>query len=73
MCGFVIGSLFLVTSCGDTNDFQNKIISKTTEIKSQNTMTGINALESLRKLNSSGFFNADIFRQSVARVVFLRL
>jgi len=73
MRSFIVSALFLVASCGGTNDFQNNIIAKTNEIRSQNTVTGMNAVESLRKLNSSGSFNAAIFRQSVAQVVFPKI
>ena len=73
MRSFIVSTLFLVASCGGINDFQNNINAKTKEIKSQNTVTGEDALESLRKLNSPGSFNAAIFRQSVAQVVFPKI
>ena len=73
MRSFIVSALFLVASCGDINNFQNNINAKTKEIRSQNTVTGMDALESLRKLNSSEPFNAAIFRQSVAQVVFPKI
>lgn len=73
MRSFIVSVLFLVASCGGTNDFQNNIIAKTKELRAQKTVTGMDALESLRKLNSSEPFNAAIFRQSVAQVVFPKI
>ena len=73
MRSFIVSILFLVASCGGINDLQNNINAKTKEIKSQNTVTGEDALDILRKLNSPGSFNAAIFRQSVAQVVFPKI
>ena len=60
-------------SCGSVDEFRTKIDTKAQDIRSQNTVTDIDALEVLIRVNQKSSFNDAIFRQSVAQVVFPKI
>ena len=69
----VLIAVFFVASCGTISDLSDRIGSKAEEIQSQNTVTNLDALESLVISNRSDSFNTAIYRQSVAQVVFPKI
>lgn len=70
---FVLIALLVVASCGSLDSFQSSLINKKEDIKSQYTVTNLDALESLAQANRSGSFAYAISKQSVAQVVFPKI
>ena len=70
---FVFIALLFLASCGIVDEFRTKIDTKAQDIRSQNTVTDIDALEVLIRANQKSSFNDAIFRQSVAQVVFPKI
>ena len=70
---FVFIALLFLASCDGVDDFRTKIDTKAQDIRSQNTVTDIDALEVLIRANQKSSFNNAIFRQSVAQVVFPKI
>ena len=62
-----------MTSCGGIADIKTDIEDKKQEIRSQNTVTELDALQSLVTANQTSSFTTAIFRQSVAQVVFPKI
>ena len=73
MRSFVFIALLFLASCGSVDEFRTKIDTKAQDIRSQNTVTDIDALEVLIRANQKSSFNDAIFRQSVAQVVFPKI
>ena len=69
---FLIIFLFAALCCGIA-DIKTDIENKKQEISSQNTITELDALESLVTANQQSSFTIAIFRQSVAQVVFPKI
>ena len=63
---FLLLILLFMTSCGGIADIKADIEDKKQEIRSQNTVTELDALESLEAANQTSSFTTAIFRQSVA-------
>ena len=73
MARLVLIALLFATSCGSIDDLKSNFNNKKEEIKSQNTITITDALESLAladRTNSSAY---EISKQSVAQVVFPKI
>ena len=70
---FILLILLFVASCGGIADIKTDIKDKKQELRSQNTVTELDALESLMTANQKSSFTAAIFRQSVAQVVFPKI
>jgi lipid-binding SYLF domain-containing protein len=70
---FTLLIFLFVTSCGGIADIKTDIEDKKQEIRSQNTVTELDALESLVRANQKNSFTTAIFRQSVAQVVFPKI
>ena len=65
--------LLFVASCGGIADIKTDIKDKKQELRSQNTVTELDALQSLVRANQKSSFTTAIFRQSVAQVVFPKI
>ena len=70
---FILLIFLFVASCGGIADIKTEIKDKKQEIRSQNTVTELDALESLVRANQKSSFTTAIFRQSVAQVVFPKI
>ena len=70
---FTLLIFLFVASCGGIADIKTDIEDKKQEIRSQNTVTELDALESLVRANQKSSFTTAIFRQSVAQVVFPKI
>ena len=70
---FLLLILLFMASCGGIADIKTDIEDKKQEIRSQNTVTELDALESLEAANQTSSFTTAIFRQSVAQVVFPKI
>lgn len=70
---FIILILLFVASCGGLADIKTDIEDKKREIRSQNIVTELDALESLVTANQTSSFTTSIFRQSVAQVIFPKI
>ena len=70
---FIILILLFAASCGGLADIKTDIEDKKQEIRSQNTVTELDALESLVTANQTSSFTTSIFRQSVAQVIFPKI
>jgi lipid-binding SYLF domain-containing protein len=70
---FTLLIFLFVASCGGIADIKTDIEDKKQEIRSQNTVTELDALESLVRANQKNSFTTAIFRQSVAQVVFPKI
>ena len=70
---FILLILLFVASGGGIADIKTDIKDKKQELRSQNTVTELDALESLMTANQKSSFTAAIFRQSVAQVVFPKI
>ena len=70
---FLLLIFLFVASCGGIADIKADIEDKKQEIRSQNTVTVLDALESLGAANQTSSFTTAIFRQSVAQVVFPKI
>ena len=73
MQSFILLILLFVASCGGITDIKTDFDDKKQEIKSQNTVTELDALQSLVTANQKSSFTTAIFRQSVAQVVFPKI
>ena len=62
-----------MASCGGIADIKTDIKDKKQELRSQNTVTELDALQSLVRANQKSSFTTAIFRQSVAQVVFPKI
>jgi lipid-binding SYLF domain-containing protein len=63
----------LLASCGTVDRVKSKFAEQRNIIKSENTVTPEDALETLRRANRKSAFNYSISRQSVAHVVFPKI
>ena len=70
---FILLILLFVASCGGIADIKTDFDDKKQEIRSQNTVTELDALQSLVTANQKSSFTTAIFRQSVAQVVFPKI
>ena len=70
---FIVLILLFVASCGGIAGIKTDIEDKKQEIRSQNTVTELDGLESLVEANQKSSFNTAIFRQSVAQIVFPKI
>ena len=70
---FILLILLFVASCGGIADIKTDIKDKKQELRSQNTVTELDALQSLVRANQKSSFTTAIFRQSVAQVVFPKI
>ena len=69
---FTILACFLA-SCGTVDGVKSKFEEQSKIIKSENTVTPEDALETLRRANRKSAFNYSVSRQSVAHVVFPKI
>ena len=73
MARLVLIALLFATSCGSIDDLKSNFNKKKEEIKSQNTITMTDALESLALADRTNSFAYAISKQSVAQVVFPKI
>jgi len=73
MIRLVLIALLFAASCGSIDDLKSNFNNKKEEIKSQNTITITDALESLALADRTNSFAYAISKQSVAQVVFPKI